>query len=221
MGGEVITKLLVLTAGLIAVGVCVSPLLGDPAVEQAEDENLLESDPLLNDRDADVLGDPSDTLGDPDDDLDGFDDDPLTDGPLDGEPLDGGPLDEEPLDEGVLDEEAVVVADPVIVGPAAEDPAETVVPFFITIPALVVALIFTVWTMVKPAAELGRPALIAGIVVLVCTLVAWGLYVTDVSEFAMTGRALAAWLCVGFTLLAAWLVVDVLSGPPEDDATPG
>ncbi|QDT14744.1 hypothetical protein [Alienimonas californiensis] len=225
MGGEVITKVLVLLAGLIAMGACAGPLLYDPAVEEAEEENVLQTEPR-----GPLLGDAKPVPA--------IDEDAnLDDGNLD----DGALIDEEPGDDAVvvdtLPEEAVIggpvpeaaegevaaTTEPAIldVPDLAGDPERTVIPFFVTLPVLLIALALTVWAMVTPAAALGRPALIAGLFVLLGTLLAWGLYEAGLSEFAMNGTALTAWLCVGFTLLAAWLVIDVLSTPSEDEAVPG
>ncbi|NNJ26799.1 hypothetical protein [Alienimonas chondri] len=197
MGGDVIIKVLVLLAGLTAVGASVSPLLFDPAVEEAEEEDILETDAR------DPLLDPN----------------PIRDENAD--------LDLVALPENV-DGDATVVTDPVEADPLLDDaplirsdPERSVIPFFVTIPVIVIALCFTVWAMLTPAGELGQPALFAGIVVLLGTALAWFLYEVGVSEFEMTGTALAAWLSVGFTLLAVWLIADVLSSPAEDDAVPG
>ena len=261
MGGEVVTKLLVLFAGLIACGVCVSPLLSDPAVEEAEEEDILETDvaddPIFADR---VVADPAvadravvdadpalvdgpavdspAVVGDPEDDL-------VYDGDLDGDA--GAAVDTMPDSLTIPDEDvpgenlsaggtAVVATDPVVgapvvgapvvgapvVGaPLATDPEEVAIPFFVTIPVLLIAILLTGWAMLTPAEALGRPSLIAGVCVLIGTALAWALYAGGVSEFAMTGAALAAWICVGLTLLAAWLVIDVLSTPGEDEAVPG
>ena len=171
MGGEVTTKLLVVLAGLIACGACVSPLLFDPAVEEAEEEGLL----------------------DPDRDPAGFDAD------------------------GVLrDREGAVIA-PVL----GDEPERAAVPFFVTVAALLVALVLTGWAVATPAAKLARPALIAGVCVLVGTALAWAAWVGGVSEFPMTGTPLIAWLSVGLTLLAAWLVMGVLARPSTSEAVPG
>ena len=116
---------------------------------------------------------------------------------------------------------APVVGAPVVGAPLATDPEEVAIPFFVTIPVLLIAILLTGWAMLTPAEALGRPALIAGVCVLIGTALAWALYAGGVSEFAMTGAALAAWICVGLTLLAAWLVIDVLSTPGEDEAVPG
>ena len=266
MGGEVVTKFLVLFAGLIACGVCVSPLLFDPAVEEAEEEDVLETDvaddPIFTDRvvadpavadpavadpavadpavvdpavadravvDADpALVDGPAVVGDPEDDL-------VYDGDLDGDA--GAAVDTMPDSLTIPDEDvpgedlsdggaAVVVTDPVVgapvVGaPLATDPEEVAIPFFVTLPVLLIAILLTGWAMLTPAEALGRPALIAGVCVLIGTALAWALYAGGVSEFAMSGAALAAWICVGLTLLAAWLVIDVLSTPGEDEAVPG
>ena len=204
MGGEVMTKALVLMAGLIAVGATASSLVFDPAVREAERENLLETPargPLVVD-DAVVVR-PADADG------------TLADAAVaDAAVADEAPADDFPPDDLPTEENVLVVA------PAA-DPTATVVPFFVTLPLLVVALAFTVWAMIRPAEALGRPALIAGAIVLVGTLAAWGLYEAGLSEIAMTGTALTAWITVGLSLLAAWLVADVLSTPSEDEAVPG
>ncbi|MFH5805792.1 hypothetical protein [Alienimonas sp. DA493] len=225
MGGEVITKVLVLLAGLIAMGACAGPLLYDPAVEEAEEEDVLETEdrgPLLGDPEpAPPLDDDPDSEDETTDDAALIeeapaDDDAVVVDTLPEEAVIGGPVPEEG------DGEAAVDPDPIDAAPdLAGDPERTVIPFFVTLPMLLIALALTVWAMVKPAANLGRPALIAGALVLLGTLLAWGLYEAGLSEFEMNGTALAAWLCVGVTLLAAWLVIDVLSEPGEDETVPG
>ena len=177
MGGDILTKVLVVMAGLIACGACVGPLLYDPAVAEADEENLVSTER------AGLAVDP------------------------DGD--------------GIAERGAVVAPGAAVAPVVATDPDRAAVPFFVTLAVLLVTLCLTVWALLTPAAALGRPALIAGICVLIGTVLAWVLYEAGVSRFPMDGRALAAWLCVGFTLLAAWLVENVLSTQAEDDAVPG
>ena len=183
MGGDLTTKVLVVMAGLIACGACVGPLLYDPAVAEADEENLVSTER------ADLV---NDGLGDR--------------AIVDGDPYDG---------------DAVVAPGAAVAPVIATDPDRAAVPFFVTLAVLLVTLCLTVWALLTPAAALGRPALIAGVCVLIGTVLAWVLYEAGVSRFPMDGRALAAWLCVGFTLIAAWLVENVLSTQAEDDAVPG
>ncbi len=235
MGGDVITKVLVLMAGLIALGASASPLLFDPAVEEAEDEQVLATPPtpavrddaVGNDavrNDAVIVNETAAIAGGNavavEGDAVGTETVVVTD-PVAADPLAADPVAADPLAADPVAADAAVVADPLVVAPLAGDPEPTVVPFFVTIPLLIAALVLTIWAMLTPAARLGRPALICGVIVLLGTAIAWGLYAAGVSEIEMTGTPLAAWLCVGFTLIAAWLVTDVLASPAEDDAVPG
>ena len=186
MSGDLLTKTLVVCAGLIATGACAGPLLFDPAVEEADEEDLVATDrtPVV---DVDVAANT---------------------GPVVGDPVVGDP---------VVAADGTVVETGVVAG-RVMDPDRTAVPFFVALPAMLVCLALTVWAVLTPAADLGRPCLIAGALVVLGTLLAWALWAAGVSPFPMTGTPLAAWLCVGFTLLAVWLVENVLGEQASDEA---
>ena len=131
---------------------------------------------------------------------------------LDGDPAVVGP------GGTVVADRAVVGAN--VVGPAVEEPAAVVIPGVVVWATILVALVLTGWAVVTPAAKLARPALIAGLCVLVGTLLAWGLGLAGASDYPLNGTALAAWLSVAFSLLAAWLIVAVLSTPGVNEAVP-
>ena len=213
MSGEVTTKLLVLMAGLIACGACASPLLFDPAVEEAGEENLVDAD-------ADSVGPAprdADPVALPDSVVIGEDDDAAVAGApavVDGAAVTADPVVVAPVAPVAPAAREPLIGDPVVLDD--RDRTRAVVPFFVLIPILLVALALTAWAMLTPAAALGRPALIAGLCVLAGTLLAWGLDAADLSRFEMNGSALTAWLTVGLTLIAAWLVISVLSTEREE-----
>ena len=131
---------------------------------------------------------------------------PLVDDPLVDDPLVGG---------------GGVVADGRVVAPVPDDePEEVVIPGAVIGVVLVVGLILTGWAVMTPAPLLARPALVAGLCVLVGTLLAWGLDLAGVSRYPLPWAGLAAWLSVAFSLLAAWLILAVLSGPGMNEAVP-
>ena len=193
MSGELTTKLLVLLAGLIAVGACASELLFDPAVEEAREEGVL--DDVGGNRTGAVTEDG--LLVDPD----------------------------RPVPPVLADDAAVATAETTaettVVAPVlADDPERAVIPGVVTWCVLIAALILVAWVVVTPAASLGRPSLIAGACVLVGVLLAWGLGAAGVSPYGLDGTALTAWVSVGLSLIAAWVVADVLSRPDANEGIP-
>ena len=190
MLGDVTAKVMVILAGLIACGVCAAALI-PPAVDEADEGDALEVETVVGAR--------------PGDDL--------------------------LVDDRIIRGDGAVVADPVVgdpvvgnrrvVAPAlADEPEEVVIPGAVIGLVLVVGLILTGWALLTPAVKLARPALIAGLCVLVGTLLAWGLGLAGVSEYPLPWEALAAWLSVAFSLLGAWLILAVLSGPGTNEAVP-
>ena len=130
-------------------------------------------------------------------------------------PADGLLIDDDVLADGA------VAADARVVAPVLDDePEEVVIPGVVVGLVLLVGLVLTGWAVMTPAPLLARPALIAGLCVLVGTLLAWGLDLAGVSEYPLPWAGLAAWLSVAFSLLAAWLILAVLSGPGMNEAVP-
>ena len=198
MLGDVIAKVLVILAGLIACGACAASLFG-PAVEEADEEGMFES----VDDDRGVLG-----------------------GPLDGPDAAVALPDEAVIGDGGVAADggvtggAVVAADVDAGVRVADEPERVVVPALVVWAVLLVGLVLTAWAVMTPAASLARPALIAGCCVLIGVLIAWVLGAAGASDYPLPWTALAAWVSVGLSLIAAWLIVAVLSTPGVNEAVP-
>ena len=116
--------------------------------------------------------------------------------------------------DGDLDADAAVVA------PVVREPERVIIPAVVVWGAILVGIVLTGWAVVTPAARLARPALIAGVCVLIGVLLAWVLGAAGASAYPLNGTALLAWLSVAVCLIAAWLIVAVLSTPGVNEAVP-
>ena len=125
------------------------------------------------------------------------------------------------VDGGVVAADGAVVTTGVGGVRVVDEPERVIVPALVVWAGILVGIVLTAWAVMTPAASLGRPALIAGLCVLVGVGLAWALSAADLSDYHLNSTALLAWLSVAFSLLAAWLIISVLSTPGEDEIVPG